>query len=65
LGGHAFISALSEGHTVATAVEAGKAATPDFDVASNLAILIEANIVVGFREDERAEQLKTRQASAS
>jgi hypothetical protein len=65
LGGHAFISALSEGHTVATAVEAGKAAAPDFDVASNLAILIEANIVVGFREDERAEQLKTRQASAS
>jgi hypothetical protein len=51
LGGHAFISALSEGHTMATAVEAGKAATPDFDIASNLAILIEANIVVGFGED--------------
>jgi hypothetical protein len=31
-------------------VEAGIAATPDFDVASNLVMLIEANIVVGFRE---------------
>jgi hypothetical protein len=50
-GGHAFINALSEGHTMATAIEAGKAVTPDFDIASNLAVLAHANIVVGFRED--------------
>ena len=50
-GGHAFINALSEGHTMATAIAAGMAVTPDFDIASNLAILADANIVVGFRED--------------
>jgi hypothetical protein len=50
-GGHAFVSTLAEGHTMATAVAAGKAVTPDFDVASNLAVLSEANIVVGFHED--------------
>ena len=50
-GGHAFVSALAEGQTMATAVAAGTAVTPDFDVASNLALLIDANIVVGFRED--------------
>jgi hypothetical protein len=50
-GGHAFLSALSEGHTIATAVEVGSAAAADFDVAANLAVLIEANIVVGVRED--------------
>lgn len=50
-GGHAFIKALSEGHTMAMAIEAGKAVTPGFDIASNLAVLAHANIVVGFRED--------------
>jgi Putative DNA-binding domain len=50
-GGHAFVSTLAEGHTMATAVAAGKAVTPDFDIVSNLAVLGEANIVVGFRED--------------
>jgi hypothetical protein len=50
-GGHAFINALSEGHTMAMAIEAGKAVTRGFDTASNLAILSDANIVVGFRED--------------
>jgi len=50
-GGHAFISALSKAQTVATAVDAGKAAAADFDAASNLDILIEANIVVGAGED--------------
>ena len=50
-GGHAFISALSERHTMATAVRTGKTATPDFDIASNLAILRDANIVVGFHDD--------------
>jgi hypothetical protein len=70
-GGHAFIAALSEGQTMAAAVEAGKAAVAsarealgrsrpssramrlrryDFDIASNLMMLIDAEIVVGFRE---------------
>jgi Putative DNA-binding domain len=57
-GGHAFISALAEGHTMATAVAAGRAVTPEFDIASNLAILGEANIVVGLVADARAEQIK-------
>jgi hypothetical protein len=39
------------GHTMATATAAGRAVAPDFNLASNLAILGEANIVVGFRED--------------
>ena len=49
-GGHAFIAALSEGRTMATAVEAAKGAMPDFDIASNLMLLIDAEIVVGLRE---------------
>ena len=49
-GGHAFIAALSEGQTMATAVEAAKGAMPDFDIASNLMLLIDAEIVVGLRE---------------
>lgn len=36
---------------MATAIEAGKALTPDFDITSNLAVLAQANIVVSFRED--------------
>jgi putative DNA-binding protein len=49
-GGHTFISALAEGHTVSTAIDAGRTAVPDFDIVSNLAMLDEANIIVGFRE---------------
>jgi Putative DNA-binding domain len=51
-GGHAFIGALAAGHTIATAVEAGKMVTPDFDIACNLAFLAEAGIVVGLRNKE-------------
>jgi hypothetical protein len=49
-GGHAFIAALSEGQTMALAAEAGMAVTPDFDVTANLKVLIDAGIVVGFRD---------------
>jgi hypothetical protein len=49
-GGHAFIAALAAGRTMALAAEAGMAATSDFDVAANLLALIDAEIVVGFRE---------------
>lgn len=48
-GGYAFICALSEGKTVAGALEAAKAATPDCEAAANFAILLEANVVIGFR----------------
>lgn len=51
-GGHAFICALAEGHTIAMAIEAGRAVMPDFDTAANLALLAEANIVVGLRNKE-------------
>jgi hypothetical protein len=40
-----------EAVAIASGVEAGTAATPDFDIASNPVMLIEANIVVGFREN--------------
>jgi putative DNA-binding protein len=50
-GGHAFVSALAEGHTVVAAAAAGVAVAPDFDIASNLAILADANVVVGLRDD--------------
>lgn len=50
-GGHAFVGALAEGQTMAAAADVGKGATPGFDVASNLMMLIEADIIVGFREN--------------
>lgn len=56
-GGHAFISALSQGATIAAAIDAGVSADPKFDIATNRALLIEANVVVGIRERARIEQL--------
>lgn len=56
-GGHAFISALSQGRTIAAAVDAATAADPKFDIAINRALLIEANVVIGIREQARTEQL--------
>jgi hypothetical protein len=49
-GGYTFVRALSEGQTVATAVRAATAATSKFDVASNLALLMDANVIVGIHE---------------
>ena len=49
-GGHAFISALSQGRTIAAALDAATATDPTFDIAINRALLIEANIVIGIRE---------------
>ena len=49
-GGYAFFRALSEGQTVTTAVRAATAAASKFDVASNLALLIDANVTVGIHE---------------
>ena len=48
--GHAFISALSQGRTIAAALDAATATDPQFDIAINRALLIEANIVIGIRE---------------
>jgi len=56
-GGHAFISALSQGGTIAAALDAGTAADPKFDIAINRALLIEANIVIGICEQARTAQL--------
>jgi hypothetical protein len=51
-GGFAFLTALSRGAALAEAAEAAADAAPDFDLAVNLAVLIEANIVTGFLGDE-------------
>jgi hypothetical protein len=49
-GGYAFLRALSEGQTVAMGVRVATIATPRFEVASNLALLMDANVVVAIRE---------------
>ena len=56
-GGHAFISALSQGRTIAAALDAATATDPTFDIAINRALLIEANIVIGICEQARTAQL--------
>lgn len=50
-GGFAFFTALRGGATMAEAVAAAMDAAPDFDLAVNLSVMIEARIVTGF-EDE-------------
>jgi hypothetical protein len=56
-GGFAFLTALSRGATLAEAAEAAMDAAPDFDLAVNLSVLIQANIVIGFREDEVSKDI--------
>ena len=45
---HAFFAALSDGQTVAAAVERATARTNHFDLAAALTTLVAANVVVGF-----------------
>jgi hypothetical protein len=56
-GGYAFIGALSQGRTLAEALDAGNAGDPRFDRAINRALLLEANVVTGIRERARVERL--------
>ena len=49
-GGYTFARALSKGQTVGSAVRAATAAGSKFDVTSNLALLIDANVIVGIYE---------------
>jgi len=49
-GGFAFLRALSDGHTAAAAVAIATQAAPMFDAACNLALLADANVVVGIQE---------------
>ena len=49
-GGYAFLRALSEGKTVATAVEIAIEVTPQFDTVSSLRLIDEARIIVGAQE---------------
>jgi hypothetical protein len=49
-GGHTFVRTLSEGQTVATAVRAATAAASKFDVAPTLALLVDANVIVGIHQ---------------
>jgi hypothetical protein len=51
-GGFAFLTALARGATMAESAEVAMDAASDFDLAANLAMIIEANIVTGFRGDE-------------
>ena len=51
-GGFAFLTALRRGATMAEAADAAMAAAPDFNLAINLSVMIQANIVTGFLEDE-------------
>jgi hypothetical protein len=51
-GGFAFIVALWRGATMAAATEAAMDAAPDFDLAVNLSLLIQAGIVTGFLKGE-------------
>jgi hypothetical protein len=48
LGGHAFISALLGGRTIAAAAEAAITSAPNFEIVSNLKLLAEANVVIGY-----------------
>ena len=59
-GGYAFISALSQGRTLAEALDAGNAADPRFDSAINHALLLEANVVTGIRERARRCSIRSR-----
>jgi Putative DNA-binding domain len=51
-GGFAFLTELARGAALAEAAEAAASAAPDFDLAVNLAVLIQARIVTGFLGDE-------------
>jgi hypothetical protein len=51
-GGFAFLTALRRGATMGEAADAAANAAPEFDLAVNLSVLIQANIVTGFVEGE-------------
>ncbi len=59
-GGHAFMTALSAGSTIAAAAATATAGDPSFELVPNLIMLVEANIVVGFHR--HAEHLEARTA---
>jgi hypothetical protein len=59
-GGYAFLRALSEGKTVATAIGIATEVAPKFDVVSSLRLIDDAKVVVGIQETE--DQHKERQA---
>ena len=51
-GGFAFLTALRRGAAMAEAADAAMDAAPDFDLAVNLSVLIQANIATGVVDDE-------------
>jgi hypothetical protein len=53
-GGHTFIAALAAGASLNAAAEAALAAAPAFDLARNLAGLVEAGAISGLRQDPEA-----------
>jgi hypothetical protein len=50
LGGYAFLRAISEGKTVATAVRIATEIAPTFDIVSNLKLIEDALLTVNIRE---------------
>jgi Putative DNA-binding domain len=56
-GGYTFLRTLSEGQTVAIAVRAATAATSEFEVVSNLALLMDANVIVGIHQPHELSSL--------
>jgi len=64
-GGHAFMSALSTGSTIAAAAAIATGSDPSFDIDASLTMLVEAHIVVGFHRraaEPRSEYLRARTA---
>ena len=47
-GGHAFMTSMSDGSTIAAGIAAAMVHDPEFDLAATLTMLVEANIVIGF-----------------
>ena len=48
-GGYVFLGSLSQGMAMAAAAECAAAATGEFDVAENLAVLLRANVVIALQ----------------
>lgn len=57
-GGHAFLGQLSQGASVLSAMAAAAACEPAFDSATNLRLLIDANIVIGFHRCAVSRQIE-------
>jgi hypothetical protein len=65
LGGYAFLRALSEGKTVATAVGIATEVAPKFDVVSSLRLIDDAKVVVGISGSPMVANARSRRLERS